>query len=475
MGIRKNMVSNLLLTSSAIIFPLITFPYVTHTLSNQSIGQYFFVDSFTQYFIIFSAVGIPFYGIREVAKVKDDNQKRSKLVIELFAIQITLAVVFSAIFILMHYFIPALKNDFSLIKVGCLGIISTSFLIEWFFQGMENFTFITGRSLVIKTLSVIGIVLLVKRADDNLVYYLIITLIIFLNAALNFIYYLTKFHTKYTGKLNFKQHFKPLLVLFSINISVSVYAVLDTIILGLLTNPENVSYYNVPLKLVKIFWTVVNGTGLVLIPRIAGYFTKNDTGGIQLMMQKSLNIVFLLTIPFSVFCMMFSDEILMIISGDKYVYASGALKILSIVPLIISVCNVCGTQFLMPIGQEKKILYASLLGLIVSLSLNFFLIPHLKFIGAAITCVTAESVVCIYLFISASKKIAILIDYPLLMQILISLVLTAALKFVLALAFHGSILIIAAISAYCLIFILLQWLYFKNTFIYSVVRIKNKY
>jgi O-antigen/teichoic acid export membrane protein len=476
MGIRKNMVSNMLLTTSAVIFPLITFPYVTRTLSSNSIGKYFFIDALTQYFIVFAAVGIPFYGIREIAKVKNDKQSRSKLVTELLTIQITLSLFLSAVYVAIHYFIPALKNESGLVKIACLGIVSTSFLMEWFYQGIENFTYITGRSLIIKALSVASILLLVKNADDYVVYYLLTTLVILFNAGLNFINYLKNHHSIFEGSLDIKKHVKPLLILFSINISVSIYAVLDTIILGLLTNTENVSFYNVPLKLAKIYWTVVNGAGMVLIPRIASYFVDNDTAGIQAIMQKSMSIVFLLAIPFCFFCIVFPVEILQVISGDKYLHAANALRLLSVVPLIIAVCNVCGTQFLMPIGQERSILYATLIGLSVSLVLNFCLIPYLQFMGAAIACVAAEATVCIYIVISAAKRTRLLVDYSLLSQILLSLAISFAAQWLLGNYLHGLMLVMGTVGAYCITFVLLQFVYFKNRFIFSLVPVKlNKY
>lgn len=473
MGIRKNMMSNMLLTASAVIFPLVTFPYVTRTLSSNSIGKYFFVDALTQYFIVFSAVGIPFYGIREIAKVKSDKESRSKLVTELLAIQITLSLFLSAVYIVIHYFIPALRTEGSLVKIACLGIISTSFLMEWFYQGIENFTYITGRSLLIKTLSVASILLFVKNADDYLIYYLLTTLVILFNAGLNFVNYLKNYHSSFEGRLDIKKHIKPLLILFSINISVSIYAVLDTIILGLLTNTENVSFYNVPLKLAKIYWTVINGAGMVLIPRIASCFVDHDTAGIQAIMQKSMSIVFLLAIPFCFFCMVFPTEILQVISGSKYLHAANALRVLSVVPLIIAVCNVCGTQFLMPIGQEKSILYATLIGLSVSLLLNFCLIPYLQFMGAAIACVSAEAMVCIYVVFSATKRTRLLIDYALLSQILLSLVIAFAGRLLLDHYIYGLILVISTVAVYCIAFIALQFIYFKNSFIFSLVPHKS--
>ncbi|RVU03015.1 flippase [Mucilaginibacter limnophilus] len=473
MGIRKNMISNLLLSSSAIVFPLITFPYVTRILSANSIGKYFFIDALTQYLIIFSAVGIPYYGIREIAKVKNDAEQRSKLVVELLSIQIALAVFFAIVLLFTPYFIPTLKYDATLTKIACINVISSAFLMEWFYQGIENFAYITSRSIIIKILSVVSILLLVKQSNDYIIYYLLSTLVVVFNSGLNLYNYLRNHHQPIKSNLSFKKHLKPLLVLFSINVAVSIYAILDTIILGLLTNSTTVSYYNVPLKLVKIFWMVVNGAGMVLIPRIASYFLNNDKHQIENIIQKSLNIVFLLTIPFCCFCMMFANEILAIISGKQYLVAANGLRILSVLPFIIAICNVCGTQFLMPIGQENKILHATLLGLIISLSLNFLLIPHLGFIGSAIACVAAETMVCLYVVVSALKRIKLNIDYQLLVHILLSLCVSIAARFILRSYFTGITLIISDLLIYAIVFVFLQLIFFKNIFIFSLVKISK--
>jgi len=473
MSIRKNLVSNFILTASSILLPLVTFPYITRILSNSGLGKVFFVDAFTQYFIIFSAIGIPYYGIREIAKVKHNKEATSKLVIELVTLQFFLSVIFVAIFWVLQYFVKALQTDIPLIKIGCITIIANSFLIEWFYQGTENFTFITIRSLAIKFASVICILLLVKTSEDYNIYYLILALLVCLNALLNFIYFLNKYYLKSGVKLEIKSHFYPLLILFSINISVSIYTVLDTIILGILTNPLSVSYYTVPLRLVKMFWMVVGGIGTVLIPRIATLFVNKDQDGIVLLMKKSFSLVFLLTIPFCFFCLTYAHEILFIISGKKYLDAANTLKILSIVPLIIGVCNVLGTQFLLPIGGEKKILYATIAGLIISLTLNFLLIPFLQHLGAAIACVFAEITVCVYILISAKKHISIQIDKSLLYQIFLSLFLSALVGYILKVYLQNIILLLAVFSTYVFAFFLLQFFAFKNQFVFSLIKIKK--
>ncbi|MGY3211552.1 flippase [Mucilaginibacter sp. HD30] len=473
MGIRKNMVSNLILTSSNVLFPLITFPYITHTLSNDSYGRISFIDAFTSYFLTFASIGIPFYGIREIAKVKDEPARYSKLVVELAGFQLCLSVFFSVVFLVIQFYIPAVHSNYGLVKIACIIIIASSFSIDWFFQGTENFGYITSRSLFTKLLNVISIFLFVKATDDHNVYYLISALTIFLNAAWNFIYFLRKFYQPFIGTLSIKPHLKSLLVLFSINISISVYTVLDTIILGLFTDPGTVSLYTVPLKLVKMFWTVVGSIGVVLIPKVAHLFVKDDKEAIVELIKKSSNIVFLLTIPFAGFCLVFPQEILMVIAGNKYLKTIGALQILSIVPLIIGFCNVLGSQFLMPIGHEKRILHATIVGLIISLVLNFSLIPHFKHLGAAMACVAAEVAVCMYVYFSAKKRTKIIFDGSLLTLITFSLIISLSFGVLIRGTVHSLFLLIITVGVYALSFLGLHLTLFKNQFLITLFDLKK--
>ncbi len=469
MSLKKNVISNFILTSSTILFPLITFPYVTRVLSSNGLGSIFFIDAFSQYFIILSSLGIPFYGVREIAKHKHDVKRNSDLVVELVILQFFLALACCCIFFALHFFIPKLGSQISLIQIACLSILSNSFLIEWYYQGIENFSYITKRSLIIKSLSVIAILVLVKQQDDYVLYFLILSLLVFANSFLNFYNFYKHFYKGWPEKLNLSIHLKPLLVLFSINVSISVYTVLDTVILGFFTTPVAVSFYNVPLKLVKMFWLLIAGIGTVLIPRMSVLHANKNNEAIKDLMAKSINVIFLIALPFSFFCVVFPKEILTIISGEKYLPAINVLRILSLIPLIIGLCNVFGTQYLLPIGQERKILHATILGLVVSLTANFILIPIYSFTGAAISCLLAELTVCVYIYIWARKNIAITFDYKLLSLIILSLLPSFLLTLGLKNYLSSLSMMALSIFVYIVSFILFQLLLFRNKFVEEIV------
>lgn len=400
--------------------------------------------------------------------MKDDPSGCTKLVLELTGLQLGLSLFFSFTYLIAALFIPSLHENLDMVKVACLVLIGSSFSMEWFFQGIEKFSYITYRSLFTRSLNVVSILLFVKASDDYLVYYLISAATVILNAGWNFAYFLRQFYTKVDAPLTIKNHLKPLIILFSINISISFYTILDTVILGLLTNSVNVSFYSVPLRFVKIFWTIVSGIGVVIIPRMADMFQRDDTYAIQSLIRKSTNIVFLITIPFCAICMAFPQEILSTISSEKYNQAGDALRVLSAVPIIIGICNVLGTQFLLPIGQEKQILHATIAGLVISLALNFSLIPSFGYLGASIACLAAESAVCIYIFVVARRHTTVKLDFSLLIQIALSLLVSLGTAFFLG--NMNKILLLTTVGMiYVLTFCLLQILYFKNEFVFSLL------
>ncbi len=467
------MVSNVVLTTSTIVISFITFPYVTRTLSPQNMGNVLFVDAFTQYFIIFSSLGIPFYGVREIARLKGSKAQQSALVSSLVSLQLGLSVLFSGVFLGLGFFIPALAASFNLVVLGCLTIMASAFSIEWFYQGTENFTYITKRSLIIKLLSVLAIFLLVRQANSHMAYYFILFAVVLSNALLNFGNYLFKLAGGFKVTFNYRAHLRPLLVLFSINISVSVYVILDTIILGLFTDATNVSYYSIPLKLVKMVWVIVGGSSVVLIPRVARYYTDNNPAEAAGLLKKSLSLVFIVTIPFAVLCLFFAKEVLFTVFGTKYLAAQVSLQILSVVPLIIGVCSVFGTQFLLPIGHEKSILHASVCGLVVSLLLNFLLIPHFKFIGSAVACIAAETAVCAFILAKARQQINIQVDVALLCLVASCCVITLLAGQLLKMYVSNVLLLVSVGGTYILIFAALQHYVFKNAFINSLLAFKK--
>ena len=90
-SIRYNFIMNFILTVSNFIFPLLTFPYVSRVLQVEANGTVAYVSSIVSYFMMIASLGIPTYGIRAAAKVRDDKRKLSTIVQELLIINVILS------------------------------------------------------------------------------------------------------------------------------------------------------------------------------------------------------------------------------------------------------------------------------------------------------------------------------------------------------------------------------------------------
>ena len=85
-SLKLNGILNITKTFMSLIFPLITFPYVSRILGPENLGRVSFAQSIVGYFSLFASLGITSYGIREAAAVRNNKILLSTFVREIFII-----------------------------------------------------------------------------------------------------------------------------------------------------------------------------------------------------------------------------------------------------------------------------------------------------------------------------------------------------------------------------------------------------
>jgi O-antigen/teichoic acid export membrane protein len=411
-SIRKNFFYNIILSVTQVIFPLITFSYVARVIEPVGIGTVSFVESVCRYAILMAALGVPVYGIREVAKLKDDKEKLSKLCSELLIIHFIATFFISLIYLVTVLSVAKLNHNLDYYLLGLLMVFSNIFIMEWYFQGIGDFKFITLRTLIVRIVTTFSVFFLVNKTNDGINFFLLTVITNIINGIINF------WHAKKSLNLIFsfnfkslKKHLLPLLFIFSSTISISIYVLLDTIMLGFLADEKAVGFYSMALKISKVPMLFVGALGLVLIPQLSSSFHQNDLENFKILILKSLNFVITFSFPVIFFVLGISNELLHAFAGERFLGAAVTLKILSVVVLLIGLSNVFGLQILTPMGKDKFLTFSVLLGTITSVSLNFILIPLYQERGAAITNIITELVVTGATLYFASKFIKLDFDY----------------------------------------------------------------
>lgn len=399
-SIKKNYIFNLFYEVFVIIVPLITAPYVSRVLHADGVGVYSFSYSIATYFALLAALGTNSYGVREGARVRDDEYKRSKLFYE-----ITILRFLTTFLSIIIYLIVVIMNQYDIfIYLACgISILSVAFDCSWFLKSLENFQTLVIRNFVVKLLTVISIFIFVRSRDDLLIYIFIQTVgTLIANVILisNVKRYLVKVDMK---SLKYKHHMKETLIYFIPTIATSVYTVLDKTMLGIIVNSsyEN-GYYEQTNKIVHIFLTLITSLSGVIGARTAYLFAKEEHQKIRGLIYKAYDFMNLLAFPLVFGIVGCASTFVPWFLGPGYDKVISLLQLYCPLILIIGMSNILGGLYLTPSGQRKRSSKAIIMGSVVNLILNLILIPYFNSYGAVIASLFAEGTITgLYIYMSS--------------------------------------------------------------------------
>lgn len=402
-SLKKNAFYNLLLAGSQVVFPLITFPYISRILQPEGLGAVTFVDSYTQYFLLLAALGIPVYGVREIAKYQNNPERRQLVFSELLGIHFITSLLISIVYIASFLLIPSLFPYRQLFWVGTVLIFGNTFVVEWLYQGMEAFPFLALRTIAIRSLAIVLIFLFVRSSSDLYVFYSINCMAVITSALVNLIYARKYVHIALRLK-GFIRHIKPMLFIFSTGIITSVYTLLDGVMLGFISGDESVAFYATGVKINKVLITVLSALSAVLIPALSFAFKNKEEARVKYLLQKSFHSVCLLGVPMAAGILVVAEPLTFLFAGERYGPTVTVLQLLAPTILFIGISYVFGMQILNPTGNEKLFFRSALVGMCLSLVLNLALIPSLAQVGAAVANLLVELIVMCLLVVYGLKK-----------------------------------------------------------------------
>ena len=404
-SLKLNFVMNAALTLSSIIFPIITFPYVSRILMPSGTGRVTFATSLISYFNIFAQLGIPTYGIRACAQVRDDKAKLSKTVHELLIINLIMSF-FTYIFLgVALATVPRLFEDRILYIIISLTILLNVIGMEWLYKGLEKYSYITIRSVIFKFIALIAMFVFVHKKEDYVIYGAISIFAASASNILNIIHARKYINFSFIGHYDLRKHMKAVLVFFAMSCATTIYTNLDTVMLGFMKSDIDVGYYNAAVKIKVILVQVVASLGGVLLPRCSYYVEKEMWADFKRICSKALNFVVVIAFPLSVYFILYARDAIMFLSGTEYLGAISPMKIIMPTLLFIGMTNILGLQILVPLGKEKTVLYSEIAGAITDLLLNVVLIPKFGASGAAMGTLVAEFVVLIVQCVALKKQL----------------------------------------------------------------------
>lgn len=405
-SIKLNFIMNAILTMSSFIFPLITFPYVSRVLQVEGVGKVSFAISVISYFLMIAQLGIPTYGIRACARVRDSKEELSRTVQEIFTINIIMVVFAYAFFAILLSTVPRFRDDTTLYVIVSFSIIFNTIGIEWLYKALEQYSYITIRSIIFKFIALIAVFLLIKDPEDYRIY---AGITIFASSASNILNFLrVRRFIKIcpVGGYCFSRHIKSIFIFFAMSCATTIYTNLDSVMLGFMRTDADVGYYATAIKIKNILANVVSSLGVVLLPRVSYYIKNSLNDEFKKITKKAINFVFLIACPLVVYFGVYAKECIYFLAGNSYDSSIIPMQIIMPTLLCIGLTNIMGIQILVPLGKEKKVLYSEIIGAGVNLVLNLLLIPKLGISGAALGTLFAEISVFIFQYCALKNVVS---------------------------------------------------------------------
>ena len=301
-SIKNNFLLNLSTTITGLLFPLITFPYASRILMADGIGQVQFFQSIIDYVSLCTALGIPLYAVREIARIRDNKELRSRTTIEILLLHAILTLVGYIVVFILAKTVAKIEIDASLFFLLSTTLFFNTIGVAWFYQAIEDFKYITLRSLFVRILSLVALFIFVKTKQDLFYYAGILVIGTVGNNIFNF-FRLRKYIKLSKGefkRLNLLRHLIPALKIFILNLVISIYVNLDSVMLGFLKNEESVGYYAAATRLTKAILGIVSSLGAVLLPRFSNMITNGQKEEFQLLANKAASFTIALSLPMSV-------------------------------------------------------------------------------------------------------------------------------------------------------------------------------
>lgn len=476
----KNSIFNMAYKGFTALFPLVTTSYISHVLLPEGVGKVAYANTIVAYFVLLASLGLPSYGVKAIAQNDETKEQRSRTFFELFFINLAATLLCIAAYYVFVTYFPHFADRRELFWVMGLLLILNIFNIDWFYQGMEEYTYIATRSFVVKIASFALMLLFVKDSGDYLIYAFILCLATAGNNLLN-AFELRKYVTltvlfpKKNGNaaqsgMRMGQHLRPVFILLASTIATEVYTMLDTVMLEYYHGDVSVGYYSNAVKIVRMTYTVVIALVAVFYPRISMYYKQKRQEACNELLSRGTQILLLLALPCTVGLFLTADQIVPLLFGEAFLPAVGTLRVLAILVLVFSVAYFLGHIVLTATGRERMILRATVAGAVINTAANFLLIPRLLQDGAAAASVLSELTVTALLLWYAKDCYRIRASRNYLWSTGAALLVMAGAAVGMRALFQGtsgSVLVVIAVSALCYAVCLLL---FRNELLMELIQ-----
>lgn len=354
-SVKKNILWNMLLTLSGYIFPLLTFPYVTRVLGAGNLGIVDYALGIVDYAVLFSTLGMGMVGIRYISQCGDDLKRRNEVFSNLVTLHAFLSLFALAVYLACVWFIPSLSEHRELYYIGAAKILFNVMLVEWLFQGMQDFRYVTLRTMAIRFLYVIGVFIFVRSRNDYAAYFYVTIAQVAVNALVNWRY--AQRYVRFRFRLRGMREFVFPVLSMGVNmILLSFYTTFNVIYLGSACDSEAVGFYTTATKLYGIFISIISAYNGVFIPHLNDLYARGELQQFRGTVTKSIHLVSLAALPIITIGTCLAPQIIRLVAGEGFERSVLPFQIILVQVLLVGIAQILENQVLLAFKKFREIL-----------------------------------------------------------------------------------------------------------------------
>ena len=372
-SILKNIVFKFLLNLFNLVVPILIGPYVLRKLGPDLMGSITFSQTIFGYFFIFAGFGVYQYGLREISRVRHNKELLSKTFTSLYIFTVITTLITTLIYVIFIINKYSGSTVYIASMILTFNLLANLFYVEWINEALENFDFITVKTIIVKIIYIILLFIMVKSSNNFKEYIYLLVLSTVLNNVISFLY--IKKNIKFSfKKIEIIKHIKPMfLVVILSNVNV-LYTQLDKFMIGEFIDLNQVGYYGVAQNISTIISTLLLSVIHVTIPRLANFTANNKNEEYVSLLNKITKLYFLLLFPASIGMMVLSKEIVLIYGGKEFLGAIPMLAVSSIYMVTLGYETILGNQVMYVNKKEKRQVQIIFIGGLINLILNVVLL-----------------------------------------------------------------------------------------------------
>lgn len=389
--LKSNILYNLTYQILILILPLITAPYLARVLGVDGTGTYSYVFSVAYYFQIAITLGLVNYGNRAIAKVKDDKVKMSRTFWSIFFMQLFIGIIVFAVYLVYSCLFTELK--FKAYYIAFIPYVLSAVLdVNWFFFGITDFKFTTIRNAAVKLLSLFFVFAFIKTKDDLILYFIIMSFSFLLSNLLLWPKLLRATVFSFPSLKSVVAHIKPNLLLFIPVLAMSIYRVMDKIMIKELSSITENGYYENADKIIAVALTAFSAVATVMMPSVSNMLVQGKKEEIKILLRDTMQISMFLGFGMLFGLMAISRVFAPVYYGIEFQETGVLIQILALTIVPSGWKAVLRSQYIIPFEKDKAYVVSLVAGAVVNVICNYFLILRYQARGAAIGTIIAELV-----------------------------------------------------------------------------------